>query len=89
MQGGAVQLFCDNKLAIDMTKNQVYHSRTKHIAIKHHFIREASTSGEIEVVYYRTEEQMIDIFTKALARSKFEYLRDMLGVARKCIKEQC
>lgn len=56
MQFWAVQLFCDNKSAIDMTKNPVYHTRAKHIAIKYHFIPEASTNGETQVVYYRTKE---------------------------------
>jgi hypothetical protein len=45
-QEEAIHLHCDNKSAIAMAKNPIYHSRTKHIAIKHHFIREAIEEGE-------------------------------------------
>lgn len=50
-QEEATPIFCDNKSAIAMTKNPVYHSRTKHIAIKHHFIREAVEDDEIQLKY--------------------------------------
>ncbi|KAF5930246.1 hypothetical protein HYC85_031119 [Camellia sinensis] len=73
---------CDNKSAIAMAKNPVYHSRTKHIAIKHHFIREAVEDDEIQIKYCKTEDQVADIFTKALPRDKFEFFREMLGRAR-------
>ena len=73
-------LLCDNKTAIAITKNSVYYSCTKHIAIKHHFIREAVKNNEIQLKYCRTEDQVADIFTKVLPRDKFQYLREMLGV---------
>ena len=76
----ATPLMCDNKSAIDMAKNPVYHSRTKHIAIKHHFIRDAIEDEEIEIQYLKTEDQVADIFTKALPRNKFQYFRELLGV---------
>ena len=79
-QGEATQLFCDNKSAIAMAKNLVHHSRAKHIALKHHFIREAMEENEIRIGYYKTEDQVADIFTKALPREKFEYLRELMGV---------
>ena len=79
-QGEATQLFCDNKSAIAMTKNPVHHSRAKHIALKHHFIREAVEENENEIGYCKTEDQVADIFTKALPREKFEYLRELMGV---------
>ena len=87
-QGEATPLFCDNKSAIAMTKNPVYHSRTKHIAIKHHFIRDAVEDDEIQVKYCSTEEQVADIFTKALPKAKFQYFREMLGV-KQVIKGEC
>ena len=71
---------CDNKSAIAMTKNRFYHSRTKHFAIKHHFIREAVEDDEVQIKYCKTEDQAADIFTKALPRDKFEFFREMLSV---------
>lgn len=82
-QGEATPILCDNKSAIAMTKNPVYHSRTKHIAIKHHFIREAVEDEEIQLKYCATEDQVADIFTKALSKEKFQYFREMLGVTTK------
>jgi hypothetical protein len=55
-QEDAAHLHCDNKSAIAMAKNPVYHSRTKHVAIKHHFIREAIEEGEVELKFCRKEE---------------------------------
>ncbi|KAK4400978.1 Retrovirus-related Pol polyprotein from transposon TNT 1-94 [Sesamum angolense] len=72
-------IYCDNKSAIAITKNPVQHSRTKHIDIKYHSLREATTRGEIELKYCGTEEQLADIFTKALPRNKFEELRMKIG----------
>ncbi|KAK4380842.1 Retrovirus-related Pol polyprotein from transposon RE1 [Sesamum angolense] len=79
-------IYCDNKSAIAITKNPVQHSRTKHIDIKYHSLREATTRGEIELKYCSTEEQLADIFTKALPRNKFEELRMKIGVYHKHIK---
>ncbi|KAK4402464.1 Retrovirus-related Pol polyprotein from transposon TNT 1-94 [Sesamum angolense] len=62
-------IYCDNKSAIAITKNPVQHSRTKHIDIKYHSLREATTRGEIELKYCSTEEQLADIFTKALPQT--------------------
>jgi hypothetical protein len=61
-QEEAVHLHCDNKPAIAMAKNLVYHSRTRHIAIKHHFIREAIGEGKVELKFCRSEEQVANIF---------------------------
>jgi len=66
----AVTIHCDNKSAIDMAKNLVFHGRTKHIAIKHHFIREAIEDEEVQLSICKTNDQVADIFTKALPREK-------------------
>ena len=85
-QEKATVIFCDNKSAIVMAKNPVYHSRTRHIAIKHHFIREAIEEGEVELNFCRSEEQRADILTKALPKEKFQFLREALGVQEHHIK---
>ena len=88
-QGEPTPILCDNKSAIAMAKNPVFHNRTKHIARKHHFIRDAVEDNQIDVVYCKTEEQIADIFTKALPRDKFEYFRGLLGVKKQSIKGEC
>ncbi|KAM1359905.1 hypothetical protein TB1_046002 [Malus domestica] len=56
------------------------HHKTRHINKRFHFIRDALQNGEIDLVYCKTEEQIADIFTKALVRDRFEYLRKVLRV---------
>ncbi|KAF8394001.1 hypothetical protein HHK36_020203 [Tetracentron sinense] len=85
-QGKATPLFCDNKSTILISKNPIYQSRTKHIAIKHHFIRESVEDDEIQLKYCKTDDQVADIFTKALPKDKFQYFREMLGVQQQGIK---
>ncbi|BBH05186.1 multidrug resistance-associated protein 9 [Prunus dulcis] len=76
----ATPILCDNTSAIAITKNPVHHHRTRHISRRFHFIRDALQNGEIDLLYCRTGEQNADIFTKALARNRFEYLRSKLGI---------
>ena len=63
-----------------MTKNPTFHSRTKHIELRHHFIRDLVAKEEIALKYCSTEEQLADILTKALSKEKFCYFRGLLGV---------
>eukprot|EP00268_Persea_americana_P046839 TRINITY_DN4845_c0_g1_i6.p1 TRINITY_DN4845_c0_g1~~TRINITY_DN4845_c0_g1_i6.p1 ORF type:complete len:101 (+),score=17.29 TRINITY_DN4845_c0_g1_i6:427-729(+) len=79
-QSSATELFCDNKATILMSKNHVFHGRTKHIEIKHHFIREAIANGIIELKHCSTIDQVADGFTKALSTEKFLSFRNLLGV---------
>ena len=75
-----VIMFCDNTSAIDISKNPVLHPKTKHIAVKYHFVRELVQAKEIRLEYIHTSEQLADIFTKPLAKEVFCYLRNQLGV---------
>jgi hypothetical protein len=75
-----VPLLCDNESAIRMADNPVEHSRTKHIDIWHHFLRDHQQKGDIEVLYVSTENQLADIFTKPLDESTFCRLRSELNV---------
>eukprot|EP01018_Ginkgo_biloba_P014224 Gb_06376 [translate_table: standard] len=79
-QKEATKLFCDNQNVLKIAKNPVFHARTKHIEVHHHFIREQIQRGEIELVYRPTNDQLAKVFTKPLARDKFEYFRSGLGV---------
>ncbi|GAA0160579.1 transmembrane signal receptor [Lithospermum erythrorhizon] len=77
---GAMTLYCDNKSAICISKNPVEHSRTKHIDIRHHFIRDLVENKQVVLEYVATEKQLADIFTKGLDVSQFENLRLALGL---------
>ena len=57
-------IFCDNTSAIKLSKNPVLHGRSKHIDVKFHFLRDLTKAGTIELIYYRSEDQLADIFTK-------------------------
>jgi len=65
-------LYCDNQGAIALVRNPVHHSRTKHIEVRHHKIREWVDTGAINVRYCPTEEMLADMFTKAISREKLE-----------------
>ncbi|GJZ81857.1 hypothetical protein Tco_0646851 [Tanacetum coccineum] len=67
-------MYCDSKSAIAISCNLVQHSRTKHIVIRYHFIKEHVEKGMVELYFVRTEYQLADLFTKALPKERFEYL---------------
>ncbi|GKE62879.1 hypothetical protein Tco_1513246, partial [Tanacetum coccineum] len=69
-----IPLYCDNKSAIALSCNNVQHSRSKHIDIRHHFIREQVENGMVELYFVETNYQLADILTKALPRERFEFL---------------
>ena len=73
-----VVMFCDNTSAINISKNPVMHSKTKHIAIKYHFVKELVHDKEIRLEYVHTKEQIVDIFTKPLPKDAFLNLRGNL-----------
>jgi hypothetical protein len=75
-----VPLLCDNESAICMRNNPVEHSRTKHIAIWYHFLRDHQQRGDIEIAYVSTKEQLADIFTKPLDEKTFTKLRNELNI---------
>ncbi|KAI5343593.1 hypothetical protein L3X38_011469 [Prunus dulcis] len=79
-QAKATPLHCDNTAAIAITKNPVFHQKTKHIDRRYHFIKDALQEGIINLIYCPTNEQLAVIFTKSLAKDRFCYLRDKLGV---------
>jgi hypothetical protein len=75
-----VPLLCDNESAIRMEDNPVEHSRTKHIDIRYHFLRDHQQKGDIKIVYVSTHNQLADIFTKPLDEKTFSKLRIELNI---------
>jgi hypothetical protein len=73
-------LYCDNQSAIALTRDGVYHARSKHIDVRFMFIRDAASRDLIKLDYCPTNEMTADIFTKALARPKFEYFTANCGL---------
>nr|GEY25921.1 uncharacterized mitochondrial protein AtMg00810-like [Tanacetum cinerariifolium] len=74
-------------LAIAISCNPVQHSRTKHIAVRYHFIKEHVEKGTIELYFVKTDYQLADIFTKALPTDRFNYLVRRLGMRSLSSKE--
>ncbi|GKE49327.1 retrovirus-related pol polyprotein from transposon TNT 1-94 [Tanacetum coccineum] len=78
-----IPMYCDNKSAIALCCNNVQHSRSKHIDIRH---QRTSGKGVVELYFVRIEYQLADIFTKALPRERFEFILPRLGM--KCMKPE-
>ncbi|KAG9450314.1 hypothetical protein H6P81_010279 [Aristolochia fimbriata] len=81
ISSGALIVYCDNTSAINISKNPVQHSRTKHIDIRHHFIRDLVEDGKVVLNHISTDKQLADIFTKSVDVKRFEYLRGALGLS--------
>jgi len=77
-----VVIYCDNISSILFANNSVYHARTKHIEVHYHFIRKKILTKEIDLIHVSTENQVVDIFTKALGTNKLRKFRKMLGVLK-------
>ena len=75
-----VTIQTDNQSAISWSNNPVVNSKSKHIAIKEHFIREAVENKDVKLEFCRTDEMVADIFTKALPGPKFHEFRERLGL---------
>ena len=71
----------DNQGAIALSKNPTSHSRTKHIDIKYHYVRDLITRNEINVIYCPSNNMIADLFTKGLPRIQYEQLRGPYGCA--------
>ncbi|GKC05413.1 hypothetical protein Tco_0997023 [Tanacetum coccineum] len=75
-----IPLYCDNRSAIALCCNNVQHSRSNHIDIRHHFIREQVEKGVVELYFVTMDYQLADIFTKALPKEWFEFILSRLGM---------
>ena len=79
-QESTTEIYCDDKASISMTKNPNFHSRTKHIDVRFHFIRDLVAKEDIVLKHYNSHKKLAHIFTKLLAADKFIYLRALLDV---------
>ena len=74
LSDGPINVYMDNKSAIALANNPVYHKRSKHIDIKYHWLREKVAEGVVNLIFVSSENQLADIFTKGLAFSRFMVL---------------
>ena len=82
-------LKCDNHSVIQLANNPVYHSKTKHIDLATHYIRDLVTDGIITLEYCPTEQQATNIFTKSMTEVNFVRLCNLLGMREAVIKGGC
>ena len=77
---GEIIVYCDNTSAINISKNPVQHSRTKHIDIRHHFVNDLVEFKIIVLEFVEIDKQFANIFAKPLDFAKFDSLRKFLGI---------
>ncbi|GJR55921.1 ribonuclease H-like domain-containing protein [Tanacetum coccineum] len=75
-----VPIYCDSQSAIAISCNPVQHTRTKHIDVRYHFIKDHVEKGTIELYFVGTEYQLADLFTKSLPEARFKFLVEKLGM---------
>ena len=80
LQLDATCIYYDNQSCVKLTENLVFHDKSNHIEIKYHYIRDMVQRRVVKLHYVATDEQIVDVLTKPLARVKFEYFRENLGV---------
>nr|GEZ05322.1 putative reverse transcriptase, RNA-dependent DNA polymerase [Tanacetum cinerariifolium] len=73
-------IYCDSKSTIAISCNPVHHTRTKHIDVRYHFIKDHVKKGTIELYFVGTEYQLADLFTKSLPEARFKFLVEKLGM---------
>lgn len=73
-------VFCDSQSAICLTKDQMFHERTKHIDVRYHFVRDVVARGDIVVSKISTHDNPADMMTKALPVAKFEHCLNLVGL---------
>jgi hypothetical protein len=79
---GAVKLRVDSKSALALAKNPVFHEWSKHIRVRHHFIRGCLEEGSIKAGYINTKDQLADLLTKPLGRIRFLELCSKIGMVQ-------
>lgn len=80
-------LFVDNASAVKLAKNPEFHKRSKHIEVRHFFVREKYVEGSFDLQHIEGKHQLADLFTKALDRNRFESLRNQIGLRANGLEE--
>ncbi|KAJ9552661.1 hypothetical protein OSB04_016706 [Centaurea solstitialis] len=75
-----IPIYCDSKSAIQITANPVQHSRTKHIDIRYHFIKDHVEKGNVELYFVESDYQLADLFTKPFDEKRHFFLISKLGM---------
>ena len=75
-----VPIYCDSSSAIAISHNPIQHSRTKHIDIRYHFLKDNVQKGKIELIFVSSPEEIADVFTKALDEKDFNHFLKLLGM---------
>jgi hypothetical protein len=75
-----VNLFCDNQSVIYLTKDQMFHEKTKHIDVKYHYVRDEVAQGKMKVCKISTHENPADMMTKPAHVAKFELFSSLVGI---------
>ncbi|CAH1432412.1 unnamed protein product [Lactuca virosa] len=75
-----IPIYCDSESAIVISHNPIHHSKTKHIELRYHFIKDHILKGNIELIFVHTHEEIADVFTKALDSTKPNRFLQMLGM---------
>ena len=76
-----IALYCDSQSAIFLTKDQMFHERTKHIDVRYHFVRDVVARGDVVVEKVSTHDNPADMLTKSLPLSKFVHCLDLVGLS--------
>eukprot|EP00253_Pinus_taeda_P011943 PITA_11943 len=84
----ATKIMCDNQNCIKPSENPVFHDRSKHIDIRRHFVKGCVQRGAVQLSYTPTGEQVADILTKALGKSKFDHFREKTGMVKNPFQKQ-
>ena len=75
-----IDLFCDSQSDICLTKNQMFHERTKHIDVKYHYVRDVISQGKLKVCKISTHDNPADMMTKPVHVAKFELCSSLVGL---------
>jgi hypothetical protein len=78
----SVELRVDNKSALALMKNHVFHECSKHIRVRYHYVMECVEEGSIQAEFINTQDQLADIGTKALGRVRFQELSARIGMVK-------
>ena len=73
-------LYSDNQSAITLTRDAQFHARSKHFDVQNHFVREKVENGIVDIIYVPTDDNIADVFTKALPKPKHQKFRENLGM---------